>query len=348
MKIEVHRITRCGFYQRGSKNPLFGALPEWHGEFNKWVQGRSSVSLTSTFQAQDLTSPTVFCAGSTSTSDGLGLILWHGVPSTEKGVAYIQENDQPGKVNVQEASLGANSIPGWASYYWILPQLNLLVCLQPAGKIRNRGNGLPDCRGYIHGWLRQHSDYVHCISRQDSPDGADFEIVWRSSPKDVGRSDLNVHFDSHPVTMPCAFDEMRLRCDEIRKLVHSVQLSRVLPRDWDVLTRLVALLGYEEYAPPETDHLNFRWESDWRPGMNELNALIARQSEQAIVGRKERQGVRFRGDSTVYWLDGGPLRDEIEVPQSLEDALHWSPKQLAQAWGYAEERISQWGRDARN
>jgi len=49
MRIELHQITRSGFYARGVDRALFGALRDWHADFHNWVQSRKNVSQTLTF-----------------------------------------------------------------------------------------------------------------------------------------------------------------------------------------------------------------------------------------------------------------------------------------------------------
>lgn len=347
MKVELHQISRCGFYERGgNQSPLFGQLASWQQQLINWVQGRSNVALTTTFQGQDAQAPEVYCAGAIQSRDGFGLILWHGTPGTENGVAYINMNDLPGAVNVREVSLGANSIPGWPSYFWILPQQSLLACLRPTGKIRNLSTGLPECRRYLEGWLCTQSRYAVRVTNNDQADGAEFELAWRSTPDSASRTDVTVHVDTQPVTTPRSVDEIRSRYDQIRKLVHSVQIHRSLPADRSMLTRLMAVMGFDGISTPDTDRLAFRWESDWRPKLAELESLIARQNANNENGRKERQAVRLKGDSRLYWLDGGPVRDEVALPDNLEHSLHWSPQQLAQAWDVAAASVEDWLRYA--
>lgn len=342
MKIELHQITNCGFYQRGKPAaPLFGHLHTWHRDFHQWVGQRTSVNNTSTFDSEAGV-PNVFCAGSTHTAAGLGLILWHGVPATEKGVAYIPKNATPGHVTASEAALPHNSIPGWPSYFWLLPQQNLAVTLQPTGKIQNRSTGLPECRDFLAGYLTRFSPFVHILQEADQANGIERQIAWRANHTSPSRTDLAGQFLTRPLLLPCALDQIRSKYADIRKLIHTVQISRALPVDRAKLTQLMHLIGFDQYAAPETDRLSFRWESDWQPTPAELDSAIA-QHEQADTthGRKERRGVRFKGDSQIYWLDGGPVRDDIALPDELERALHWSPAQMQQAWALAEATVQE-------
>jgi hypothetical protein len=49
LRIEVHRITSCGFYRRGSFASCFGGLNSFLDELETWIQTRSNVAATATF-----------------------------------------------------------------------------------------------------------------------------------------------------------------------------------------------------------------------------------------------------------------------------------------------------------
>lgn len=129
---------------------------------------------------------------------------------------------------------------------------------------------------------------------------------------------------------------------DIRKLIHSVRTSRALSTDRSRLTQLMHLMGFDQYAAPETDSLSFRWESDWQPRPAELEYVVLQHAQaDACQGRKDRRGVRFKGDSQIYWLDGGPVRDEVPLPDELGHALHWTPTQMQQAWALTEATVNE-------
>lgn len=342
IKVELHKITSCGFYQRGKiAAPLFGHWHTWHNDFHQWVSQRTSVNNTSTFDSE-AGAPNVFCAGSTRISTGLGLILWHGVPASEKGVAYILMNATPSHVTASEAALPHNSIPGWPSYFWLLLAKNLAVTLQSTSKIQNHSTGLPECRQFLEGYLARFHPFFQVRQEADQANGIERQIAWRANHKSPSRTDLAGQFVTPSLLLSCAFDEIRSKHADIRKLIHSMQTSCALPVDRAKLTQFMHHMGFDQYAAPDTDRLSFRWENDWQPTPAEFDYAIA-QHEQSdtTLGRKERCPVRFKGDSQIYWLDGGPVRDEVALPDEQEQALHWSPVQMQQAWALVEATVNE-------
>ena len=343
MRIELHQIARCGFYERAQPKPLFGHPSDWGATLPAWVRTRANVAATTTFDAVE-GQPTVYCAACVEEDEGFGLVLWHSMPATESGVAYIPMAASPNAVAASEERLPEHSIPGWPSYFWVLPAARRIVVLHPTGKIRNRGTGLPAVRDYLRAFLERFSPFVALADAGEPDPRADASraiLGWRAHPTHVPRNDLRVRFDTRPVEVPCVLDAIRQRCADIRKLIHSVQVTHALPVERARLEQLLSISGWSTpYRTPEQDRLSFRWESDWQPSPDELDELIAEaQRRQPTPERRDRAGVRFVGDDRVHWLDTESVRDEVLLPEPLENALTWSQEQLRQAWSRSRSTV---------
>ena len=342
MKVEIHKITRCGFFELAGQRELFGGLQSWATDLHNWIGSRKSVAATVTDQGQDHDRPSTFCAGTALVQNGLGMILWHAMPSTEKGVAFISETSKPGSVQAKETNIGPGNIPGWPTYFWLDHGRQLIVSLQPTGRIRNRTTGFAECRDYLRGWLRISSPFVHKQNIIASANEASFDLAWRETPNHPPRADLYVHFDSKPVTTAPALDIIRQRYSEIRKLVYAVQISRSLPVEKTRLEKIFDVLGYPEITAPATDHLSFRWETDWQPTLDELNSLIDRANGSTDIARKERQAVRMRNEQKLYWLDKSYVKEEVTIDEHLETKLHWTVEDLTEAIAAVSPEINGW------
>lgn len=342
MKVEIHNITRCGFFERAGQRELFGTLSSWANNLHTWVSSRPNVALTITNQDQDQDRPGTFCAGTSLVHNGLGIILWHAMPSTEKGVAYISETSKPGCVQAKETDIGDGNIPGWPSYFWLDIRRKLILSLQPTGRIKNRTTGLSECRDYLKGWLSIRSPFVHNRTVTETSAGLTTEITWRESPNHQPRTDLIAHFDSKPVTAAPALDVIRQRFSDIRKLVYSVQINQSLPVGKSHLNEILGAFGYLDLTPPATDYLSFRWETDWQPTLDQLDILIARAATSSGYARKERQAVRMRNEQTLYWLDKSYVREEVAIENHLETKLHWTVDDLSEAMKTVSPMINNW------
>jgi hypothetical protein len=135
---------------------------------------------------------------------------------------------------------------------------------------------------------------------------------------------------------------IRARVDDIRKIIHSSQVSRALPEERTRLEQALSIGGwYPGYKAPEQDRLSFRWESDWEPTVEELERLIQLIGQRETApGRRVRTGVRLCGDPKTYWLDRASVVEEVDLPEALETASAWTPEQLQKAWMLARDQTA--------
>lgn len=151
-----------------------------------------------------------------------------------------------------------------------------------------------------------------------------------------------MHFDTKPMTTAPALDIIRDRCSDIRKLVYAVQLNRSLAVEKTHLGKFFDVLGYPEIAAPATDHLSFRWETDWQPTLEQLNRLITRANGSTDIARKERQAVRMQNEQTLYWLDKSYIREHVSIDKELEEKLHWTVDDLNEAIEIVSPMVNNW------
>jgi hypothetical protein len=334
MKIELHNINACGFYQRASTTPLFGGLNEWVYEFYQWIHSRPNVASTTVFEGLD-----VYCAGCIPGLDGIGVKLWHGTPATESGVAYIDMSDLPGgSVTASEQPMPSNSIPGWPSFFWILPESHMIVTLQHTGRIRNRSTGIPQLRDYFEGYLKLFSPYVVFGTQHHSSDVFASEVTgYRPLNGTDAYSDLYLRMGTSPCELPSELEVIFSQSDRITKLVSTVQISRSLPLELGMLESALHTFGWGNYSAPAKDLINMHWETDWQPNSEELDGLIQGYRARCVSDlKKERVGVRFRGEAGTHWLDTINAHAEVVLPEELEHALDWNGEQIQQAWQCAQ------------
>jgi hypothetical protein len=260
MKIELHKITECGFYERGSSAPLYGHIGEWLLAFSQWVHGCSNIVGTKLSDNHVL-----YCAGCVPTVSGFGLKLWIGSPSTDKGVAYISMRDAPdGMIAASEQDLPNNSIAGWPSFFWILPDSGLIVTLQHTGRIRNRSSAMPQFRDYLTVYLKSMSPYVVRDIRNDGREVQDNVIQgYRPLRGGTTRPDLYSRIMTSSVELPSELDYMRSECVNIRKMVSSMQVSRTVPNEASIVERMLHMIAWDNFKSPAKDVIRMNWETDW-------------------------------------------------------------------------------------
>jgi hypothetical protein len=342
LRIEVHRITSCGFYRRGSFASCFGGLNSFLDELETWIQTRSNVAATATFTDPENIPERVLCSCFVRLSgQGVGMALWYCSPSTEQGVAYIPMDEKPGEIEAAEQRLPTNSIAGWPRYFWIEPEQSIVTALIPSGAVTTAGSGLPSARSYLESYLSYFSSHVVREETSANPSTQENTIKgYRNNENEPPDKTVVPKFKTQPITLPGPIDEIRQQRENIRKFVSTTKISRHMPDVREKWEKAMQYLGWDAFKPPQDDNISFRLETAWQPGENDLEEVIEkwRQRSREI---NERAGVRLKGGSGVLWFDRTKCADEIEIDDELENALHWRPRQIEQVIRMAEPQVRQ-------
>ena len=340
MRIDLYRITRCGFYARGKSQLQFGGLSNFLDEFVSWVANRPDVSATATFEEPGNIPDQILCSACTRLeNEGVALSLWNRAPGTENGVAYIRMDGKPGAVDATERKLPKNSVAGWPRFFWIDPQSSVLVALIPEGTYRTRSAGLPAARRYLRAYLEKYSPYAVTAVTSEDAISQNLQILgWRDYDEESPDPTLRVKFDTRPIFLPGPIEEILANYINIRKLVTSVRVRRDVPDIRSSWEKAMESLGWDAFQMPDQDCLNFRFEVDWQPTHNELQRTIGRW-KQSFNNMEQRTGVMLRGSSKVLWFDKARCTNALKLDEHLEKALHWGPSDLEKVVKASQSRV---------
>ena len=155
-KISFYRVNKCGFYEWGAAAPAFGDLDDSLEQLHKWANG---VELSQTKIANPAGKEggmPVYLAGIEKHGDSWIFATWNEVPATEGGVASIAMNSVVGAPEVHINGIKPNSIPGYATYFWALPQLGVLASV----RFNHKVSGQQEMRAYLERFLALESEYA--------------------------------------------------------------------------------------------------------------------------------------------------------------------------------------------
>jgi len=122
--ITFYNINKCGYFKYGNDTPEFGNVADTFAELKEWTSNEGmTLGETCTYEiAESEDILRTFCFGlikNASTGDYL-LTTWNETPSTEGNVASVETSKPVGEAEVSLTELPAGSIPGYATYFWII------------------------------------------------------------------------------------------------------------------------------------------------------------------------------------------------------------------------------------
>lgn len=344
MIIQLYKLEKCGFFKRGENEPVFGTPSEWFHSFTEWVLDRPNVMATATFDYRGNTTRRVFCTATTSDDNGnFGVALWNEAPAGEEGVDYIPFSSSVGSVRAVTQPLPNESIPGWPTYLWFIPDQLIIAALVPDNMRGFRSTGVPQARNYFRAYLELYSKFVVKARLVDGLTGTSDEIVgYRRDDSEEPEPKLTAYFETTPLYLPRRLGEFLDHWSDIRKLVIEAKVSSPLPSQENFLDRLLSYIGAStKRNMVSEEQAKYRLAMDWQPqSQQELDSMI-NSWESRGGGDNYSAGVQFKGSSKIHWFGYADGKGTVEISNNLSSQRLWRGEELQDAWTQASPKVTE-------
>lgn len=342
MRIYIYRLEKCGIYRSDEDiAPEFGALTEWWPEFLSWIEGKGDYKATCTFSNDKKVPPRVYCAGSAADGDGnVGVALWNEAPGDERGVAYLPPAGEVGNLQAEFQDIRTGSKPGWARYFWFMPQEQIAVALAPDNLGAYRGPGMNSATEYFYNYLRWHSGYTHVREVERKPGKITKHVLGFSRTRNDDPDDeLKARFVTSQLKTSAPLQEIRNKVEDIRKYIvnSTVEVPRHDHRG-PLHRFLDAAMPFAKRDSTEDIQKNFRMEIDWDPDEEALQQAIDNWNQHE-AGDNYWVGVKFKNDGRIYRFDEAIGRSSVKLVSSWASDPLWRPENLLSAWTAARPEI---------
>ncbi|WP_404324747.1 hypothetical protein HA399_09240 [Cobetia sp. UIB-001] len=128
--IVFYSMTQAGLYKHGQDKPIFGNLTEILEDLFGWVSGKA-LAQTATYQVSSDSELNPSCLFDISKKpDSFLITIWNESPSTKGRVASVDPSSNVGSVKVSMNKLTSGTIPGYATYFWFIPSLDVFACIR--------------------------------------------------------------------------------------------------------------------------------------------------------------------------------------------------------------------------
>lgn len=341
MFLKIYDLLKCGFYKRGEDVPVFGDISEWWPSFVKWAEEQGDIQSTELVTEGLIGIPSIYCSSAFMTSDSYGLVLWNQVPATEKGVLSIPAAGTVGNITADATSTGKGRIPGWPSYYWIVPRDKIVVTFVHDNLQGYHSDNMKGFRCYLKMFLTKRSHY--CISSETEDNE---RLGWSETGHEEDRSKYSIRaaLETKPLMIPYTLDRIRRRRLEIRRVIAEEPLSNAKKEYYESAQKVFKYFGVNlKSLCNNRKETKFRVISDWNPTSEELEEAITSFSSES---GDRRMGVYFKGEQSPVWFDRIIARKEVTLASSLNAELLWNKKHLIAVHQAAAGKINELLREA--
>lgn len=311
-RIVFYDIEEFGFYKRGSETPLFGAIPDILNDLATWANGRQ-LGLTKTYDRDDGSLLPAYFLDARRRGSAWLLTLWNETPNTDGTVASINAYDQVGNVDVTLTELAAGDIPGFASYFWFLPDRNVVATIR-----FQHSAARSQMRTYLQKFMANFCS--HAVTETNE---ATQEIrvlgyrATRTSPLVKARARFNLDLHRRSGEQQYLLEH----ADRVRKLSKKGILTLTERQDRALWQRMLtaAHLTEPSIRPQE---VKIRYDVEVEDGLteDEVSAIINGWDEESD---DNDFGFRMVGETETRWLGHAIAKESLSL-----DVLRLNPEMV--------------------
>ncbi len=304
-KVTMYKISACGYYKRGEPAaPHFGGLSDTFGDLRNWIAGKL-LGETKTYSADAEAMPLTYVVDVTEFQGDWLLTLWNELENTDGKVASIDGLAEVGRANVTMTEFGVGSIPGFATYFWFMPDLGLMATI----RFQHAASRHLAMNKYLKFFLSQFSSKV--VLSDENIENGDINIIgYRASPSSEV-AHYKPQFKTALLRKPGPIDFLLERAEKIRK-VSKKEVLKIAERPkrvwWQSL--LVNLHVQPPATRPHEVKVNYEIEVDGLSADQLQNIVDAWQAEDQDANN---YGFDLKGDGKTYWLDRAFVKDTVTI-----------------------------------
>ncbi|EBU9286926.1 hypothetical protein [Salmonella enterica] len=310
-----YRINKAGYYAHGKPVPEFGNVTEMLADLQHWASTKT-LKQTKTFEANEERYP-CYLVDAKRNGDDWTLLMWNEIPTNGQQVPSISETARFGAdPEVILNAVQGGSIPGYATYFWFLPERGLLATVRLHNKLTSQSS----LQQYLHCFLKQSSQHV-IAERVTNEDGSvEVRITgYKNNPLDPDEEKKHYipKFSSSLVRNRGKHEVIKQNANRIKKIERIVELNLSKPEELGLWQRMLQVvhLGAPQGAGIST---KVRYTVSPQVTLQDVNSMIADwESDPSEVND---YGFYFEGEANKpYWLSKSLARMEFQLDLEREN-----------------------------
>lgn len=168
VSITIYDITQQGYYHYARSDlPKFGNAHSILSELSSWAEDKNIEDTLLALDSSDTENahPTLLAALKRHADKGWLLTLWNQVPDHKGKVLSISRQRKVGDAKFTTNEVAKDTIAGFPSYYWILPEFSILATIQ-VHSFPTNPSGL---QAHLQHFMSKLS--IHAVKSEVSSDG---------------------------------------------------------------------------------------------------------------------------------------------------------------------------------
>lgn len=307
-KINFYSINRCGYYRHAVQDAVFGDLTSIMSQLQGWAT-RPGFPLASTCTfpiPEDSDYLRTFCFDIVSNNEtgDFFLTTWNETPTNQGKVPSVSANQPVGAAQVHLNDIVEGTIPGYATYFWLIPHLNKFATI----KFHHVLNGQQNLVKYLNGFLERHSN--HAVINQIDDDNA--EIAGYRADDNAEIEQLSPSFRSQLLRKLGEIELIKQKRATIRKVIRKSVLDMEIEEERSLMQRMMQKIGIGDNENNGNNSLNVKYSFPYTPSHDGIDAIIEHAMEEGLSWTND-VGFQMVGANDVIWLSNSIVKHEISL-----------------------------------
>ncbi len=320
-------INEFGFYRRPEHEPLFGDMHAMLTDIQAWTNGKQ-MGLTKTYE-HDGSVLAAYLVDLRRHGDAWLLTLWNETANTDGAVASMSAYAEVGTSDVTMNELPDGDIPGFASYFWFIPEQNVVATL----RFQHPGAARLQMRSYIQKFMENFCS--NAVTAIDDETGEIRVHGYRQSPahpvvKARPKFSMQVHRKE---------GEQQFLLDAAHRVRKVKKKSSLLLTEAPDRTLWQKLLDGAHLTEPQVrpHEVKIVYEIEVTSfDADDVSAIIDGWNEEDQAGD---YGFVLSGETETYWLGRAVAKDSLILDIDRVNAEIVNPQNLLEALAHNRVRL---------
>ncbi|WP_211828659.1 hypothetical protein [Kistimonas asteriae] len=328
-KILFYQINSCGYYKYGRQESEFGDVASVLSDLGNWISNLTLVQ-RGTYEVRDGEElEKSYCLNCVQRGTQYLVSMWNQIPTTQSNaVAAISADSTLTNPSFSFNEFPENTIPGYATYFWIIPEQNLLATV----RFHHSKNGHKNFAKYINEFMAKFSSYA---VTEETDDGEQNLIMgYREADTDEIQS-LYSKFHDSIYKKDGKIEYISQNSNRITKIIRKNRLSITETDDRNFLQRMMDRVLLQDVTHAETD-VKVKYEVSYTPSPEQLDQMISEWNENNET-RWDDIGFNIAGNT--YWLSHSSAKDEVDLDITRDNDEVINAQSLIRSLQQNQDRI---------
>lgn len=319
VSIWLYDLNKCGYFPfRGNAAALFGGPVQTFDALTAWTSGKL-LGQTATYETGDGDDDggAYFLDIHKAKNNDFLVGIWNRLPGNKNNISSVGIGDVVGAASAEITPIDANRIPGFATYFWVMPSENRIACI----RVKHDSHGLESFKRYMGGFLR-YINPQNVVLGPPTPTGEANVLGYRAdilSASVVSAAHPKFSVKSIPLTGDIAY--IKANAAAIDKVLSKTTLTSEDPKDFKRWQMALKVNRIFKKPPPLREEVMIKMEIPMSFTRSELEETITtwQKHGNAEVGSgQEDLGFHMRGGKVV-WLSKSQPRTAYQIAVSWVD-----------------------------